>query len=254
MIKEKKIAFVIFMLLLILTGFRAVSQIKGESGLKWYSWNASGGFMLPLDPFHSNLGDGAQHAYKFSGNPGFTFSLAKPIGLQFIVGADLEDLRIDGKVANYLSSGTDSSYKARFRTYGLFCEYYFFPNGNINPFVSLKAGFCGINRAVGKRDISRAFPPDLWNLQFTVGTGVTYHVDPNFSINLYGELTPVSNAYLQDLFVGLNKSTIAMARIVLTVTGHTDIRVFFPFFRGREFSNKYKPDTYLPFFNRKKNR
>ena len=48
-----KIAMLV--LCLLAGGNRLWAQVKGESGLKWYSWNASGGFMLPVDPFTPNL-------------------------------------------------------------------------------------------------------------------------------------------------------------------------------------------------------
>ena len=52
-------------LLLFTGGNRLWAQVKGESGLKWYSWNASGGFMLPLDPFTPELLPMTEHRYRF---------------------------------------------------------------------------------------------------------------------------------------------------------------------------------------------
>lgn len=245
-------------LLLFMGGNRLWAQVKGESGLKWYSWNASGGFMLPLDPFTPELLPMTEHRYRFSGTPGFTFSISKPVTLQLNLGAELEDLRIDGKLAGDLL--LTELYNARLRTYSFFAQFYVLPNLNLNQFVLLKAGRSGINMDKGVRDLSRTIPADLWEWVFTGGYGVTYHFDPNFSINLYGEFSPVPNRYIGELFSALSdpdKRNIPMTRIVLTVTGHTDIRVFYPFNKGRGWLNRYQPDNYLPFYRervRKKKR
>ncbi len=224
-----------------------MGQVKGENGLKWYSWNASGGFMMPIDPFHTRLSGGAGHHYQFSGTPGFTYSLGKPFGLQVVAGAELEDHRIDGTVRNYQSIGNERLYNARLRTYSLFGQYYVSPIWNLNPFIMLKFGYTGINRARGNKDLSRTLPADRWDIVFTAATGVTWHADPNFSVNLYGEFSPISNKYLRELFGDLEAKTLPMTRVVLTLTAHTDIRVFYPFYRGRGFTTRFKPDPYLPF-------
>ena len=249
--KDIKI-FSLLLFLVLLTAYTVRGQVKGESGLKWYSWNASVGFLMPVDPFRTTFSGEAGHAYQFSGTPGFTYSLGKPITLQLVVGAELEDHRIDGTVSNYLSPGDNRFYNARLRTYSLYSQYYASPEWKLNPFILVKAGYSGINRALGHVDLSRTIPANLWQFIFTAGTGVTYHLDPNFSFNLYGEFSPVSDKYLRQLLKNVNKRNLPMARIVFSITGHTDIRVFYPFSRGRGFSKKYGKPADWPFYNKHK--
>jgi len=250
MIKTLKIA----VLLLLFAGFGNIgfAQVKGPSGLKWYSWNASGGFMAPVDPFKTDLGNGIEHGYRFSGTPGFTFSLAKPLTIAFNLGAELEDHRIDGDLDYGDPDLVNPLYNTRFRTYSLFGQYYLFPNTNINHFLMAKIGYSGVNMARGGKDLSRTIPADLWEWVITGGYGITYHMDPNFSVNLYGEFSPVRNRYLTRLFSDVERKNLPMARIVLSLTVHTDIRVFFPFSKARRFTTQYKPEMYMPFYKERK--
>jgi hypothetical protein len=80
--------------------------------------------------------------------------------------------------------------------------------------------------------------------------GVTWHATPNISFNLYGEFSTIPVKYLPELFKTLpapDKSIFPTTRIVLTVTGHTDVRVFYPFKRGKVYRNKYKQHEFLPY-------
>jgi opacity protein-like surface antigen len=258
------------------------AQVKGESGLKWYSWHASGGFMLPADPFSSEVISDLQHNYRFSGIPGYTFSIAKPLTIKLNVGWELQDIIVDGKLAgpqvapetipipgamvpanNLVSSGNASSsitepyYNTRMRTYNLYAQYYFLPNTNINHFIMGKVGYSRINQGLeGKWDPTRSLhKKDLWDWVFTAAYGVTWHAAPNFSVNLYGEFSPTPDRYLGEIYDFLKdpeKSNMPMGRIVLSLTGHTDIRVFFPFSKARKYTTRYKPDKYLPFYRVRK--
>ncbi len=261
----------LFSLLLCVQVSRA--QVRGESGLKWYSWNASGGFMLPADPFNAEVISQLQHNYSYSGIPGFTFSLAKPLTIKLIVGAELQDIIVDGKLAGLQvtplptlpgpgntgdpQSIADPYYNTRMRTYNLFAQYYLFPNTNINHFFMAKAGRSRINQGLeGKWDPTRSIPgKDTWDWVVTAAYGITWHADPNFSVNLYGEFSPTPDRYLGEIYDFLkepDKSRMPMGRIVLSVTGHTDIRVFFPFSRARKYTTRYKPDKYMPFYKVRK--
>jgi opacity protein-like surface antigen len=240
----------ILLLMLLLPVAQVQGQIKGESYLKWYSWNATGGFMMPLNLFRVHLANGVDHTYRFSGTPGYVFTLGKPVGLQLIVGAELEDQRTKGAMKGFLGQAADTFYNIRTRTYSLFLQYYFIPNTDINPFVMGKIGYGGINRAFLNRDLSRTIPADRWDFMFSMASGVTVHPTPNISFNLYGEVSTIPVKYLPKLFRVLpkqEKKIFPTARIVLTVTGHTDIRVFYPFKRGKTSKTKYKPHEYLPF-------
>lgn len=268
-----KLRFFLFFFSLLLFVQVARAQVKGESGLKWYSWNASGGFMLPADPFSSEILSELQHNYRFSGIPGFTFSLAKPLTIQLTVGAELQDIIVDGRLAgpqvntpqtlpvpgneDGLSTIDDPFYNTRMRTYNLFAQYYFLPNTNINHFIMAKAGYSRINQGLeGKWDPTRSIPgKDTWDWVFTAAYGVTWHADPNFSVNLYGEFSPTPDRYLGEIYDFLkdpDKSNMPMGRIVLSLTGHTDIRVFFPFSKARRYTTRYKPDKYMPFYRVRK--
>ncbi len=250
----------------------SLAQIKGESGLKWYSWHASGGFMLPADPFSAELLSDLQHNYRFSGIPGWTFSLAKPLTIKLNVGWELQDIIVDGKLTGELStlntlgaqtlpritpSDLSPYYNTRLRTYNLFAQYYFFPNTNINHFIMGKVGYSRINYGLeGQWDPTRSIPgDDIWDWMFTAAYGVTWHADPNFSVNLYTEFSPTPDQYLGRIYNFLqhpDKSNMPMGRIVLSLTGHTDIRVFFPFSKARKYTTRYKPDKYLPFYRVRK--
>lgn len=276
-----KLRFFLFFFSLLLCVQVSRAQVKGESGLKWYSWNASGGFMLPADPFNAELLADLQHNYRFSGIPGFTFSLAKPLTIKLIVGAELQDIIVDGKLSGdaYVAAPagtaalpgsaalpsadppatgiTEPYYNTRMRTYNLFAQYYIFPNTNINHFFMAKAGYSRINQGLeGRWDPTRSIPgEDLWDWVFTAAYGVTWHADPNFSINLYGEFSPTPDRYLGEIYDFLKnpeKSNMPMGRIVLSLTGHTDIRVFFPFSKARRYTTRYKPDKYMPFYRVRK--
>lgn|GEM_PF-633669 len=277
---QLKIALVFLLLLLVSQLSRA--QVKGESGLKWYSWHASGGFMLPTDPFNAEVISQLEHNYRFSGIPGWTFSLAKPLTIKLNVGWELQDIIVDGKLAgpqvapentpvpgavvsainlastvNGSSSISSPYYNTRMRTYNLFAQYYFLPNTNINHFIMGKVGYSRINQGLeGKWDPTRSLhKKDLWDWVFTAAYGVTWHADPNFSINLYGEFSPTPDRYLGEIYDLLkepDKSNMPMGRVVLSLTGHTDIRVFFPFSKARKYTTRYKPDKYLPFYRVRK--
>lgn len=277
---QLKIALVF--LLLLLVSQLSMAQVKGESGLKWYSWHASGGFMLPADPFSAEVISQLEHNYRFSGIPGWTFSLAKPLTIKLNVGWELQDIIVDGKLAGPLvapenppvpgavvpviilastangsSSISSPYYNTRLRTYNLFAQYYFLPNTNINHFIMGKVGYSRINQGLeGKWDPTRSLhKKDLWDWVFTAAYGVTWHADPNFSVNLYGEFSPTPDRYLGEIYDFLKdpeKSNMPMGRIVLSLTGHTDIRVFFPFSKARKYTTRYKPDKYLPFYRVRK--
>lgn len=280
---EKKLKITALIFFLLVCAQVALAQVKGESGLKWYSWNASGGFMLPADPFSAEVISDLQHNYRFSGIPGFTFSLAKPLTIKLNVGAELQDIIVDGKLAGPqiitgtpgasgpggpgpgspqgsqegASSITEPYYNTRMRTYNLFAQYYLFPNTNINHFFLAKAGYSRINQGLeGRWDPTRSLhKKDLWDWVFTAGYGVTWHADPNFSINLYGEFSPTPDRYLGEIYDLLkepDKTNMPMGRIVLSLTGHTDIRVFFPFSKARRYTTRYKPDKYMPFYRVRK--
>ncbi len=280
---EKKLKITALIFFLLVCAQVALAQVKGESGLKWYSWNASGGFMLPADPFSAEVISDLQHNYRFSGIPGFTFSLAKPLTIKLNVGAELQDIIVDGKLAGPQvttetigASGpggpgigspqgslegaspiTEPYYNTRLRTYNLFAQYYLFPNTNINHFFLAKAGYSRINQGLeGRWDPTRSLhKKDLWDWVFTAGYGVTWHADPNFSINLYGEFSPTPDRYLGEIYDLLkepDKTNMPMGRIVLSLTGHTDIRVFFPFSKARRYTTRYKPDKYMPFYRVRK--
>ena len=240
--------------------------------------------MLPADPFNAEVISDLQHNYRFSGIPGFTFSLAKPLTIKLNVGAELQDIIVDGKLSgeNYVavplgnanlqgstatipSSGSmltafpilEPYYNTRLRTYNLFAQYYTFPNTNLNHFFMVKVGYSRINQGLeGKWDPTRSIPgDDLWDWVFTAAYGITWHADPNFSINLYGEFSPTPDRYLGEIYDALKnpeKTNMPMGRIVLSLTGHTDIRVFFPFSRARKYTTRYKPDKYLPFYRVRK--
>ena len=239
--------------------------------------------MLPADPFSAEVISDLQHNYRFSGIPGFTFSLAKPLTIKLNVGAELQDIIVDGKLAGPqiitgtpgasgpggpgpgspqgsqegASSITEPYYNTRMRTYNLFAQYYLFPNTNINHFFLAKAGYSRINQGLeGRWDPTRSLhKKDLWDWVFTAGYGVTWHADPNFSINLYGEFSPTPDRYLGEIYDLLkepDKTNMPMGRIVLSLTGHTDIRVFFPFSKARRYTTRYKPDKYMPFYRVRK--
>jgi hypothetical protein len=246
----KKIGTFLLLFWVILSGENVSGQVKGESFVKWYSWNATAGFMMPLNIFRTNLSDGIEHTYRFDGTPGYVFSIAKPLGLQVIIGLELEDQRTKGAMKGFLSLPTDTFYNFRTRTYNLFLQYYFTPNLNVNPFILEKIGFGGINRALINRDVSRSFPVDRWDLMIATGAGVTWHAGPNISLNLYGEFSIIPAKYLHELFTSLpsyDKKIFPTARIVLTVTGHTDIRVFYPVRKVKVYKNKYKSQEFLPY-------
>lgn len=267
---QLKIGLVILLLLLVSQLSRA--QVKGESGLKWYSWHASGGFMLPADPFSAEVISQMEHNYRFSGIPGYTFSLAKPLTIKLNVGWELQDIIVDGKLTGALPSSIplgehppssaapddpDPYYNTRLRTYNLFAQYYFLPNTNINHFVMGKVGYSRINYGLeGRWDPTRSMPGrNIWDWMFTAAYGVTWHADPNFSVNLYTEFSPTPDRYLGRIYDFLkdpDKSNMPMGRIVLSLTGHTDIRVFFPFSKARKYTTRYKPDKYLPFYRVRK--
>jgi hypothetical protein len=234
----------------LLSGGKVLGQVKGDSYQNWYSWDATGGFMMPMNIFNSALTGGMKHSFHFSGTPGYIFSLAKPIGLQFIVGADLEDLRMKGDVNNFLSLPSDTLYNIRLRTYSLYFQYYLTPDLNINPFIMAKLGYSGINRASVTKDLSRSLPADRWDWIFTAGAGATWHAGPNVSVNLYGEFSMVPSKYLPELFAELPQTgnkMFPMTRLVLSFTGHTDIRVFYPFRKGKTYRSKYKSHEFLPY-------
>jgi len=240
----------IILLFLSLLNLQVSGQVKGDNYLKWYSWNASGGFMMPLNLFTSHLSGGIAHTYHFDKSPGYVFTLGKPIGLQVIVGAELEDQRTRGAMKGFLGQEADTFYNFRTRTYNLFLQYYFLPNTDINPFIMSKVGLGGINRAYLGRDLSRSLPIDRWDLMLAFASGVTYHATPNISFNLYGEVSSIPAKYLPQLFTQLpelDKKIFPTARVVLTVTGHTDIRVFYPFKRSKTYKSKYKSHEFLPF-------
>lgn len=269
-LQKLKIALVFLSLLLVSHISRA--QVKGESGLKWYSWHASGGFMLPADPFSAEVISQLEHNYRFSGIPGYTFSLAKPLTIKLNVGWELQDIIVDGKLTGALPSSNpfrgqppssathndpDPYYNTRLRTYNLFAQYYFLPNTNINHFVMGKVGYSRINYGLeGRWDPTRSRPGrNIWDWMFTAAYGVTWHADPNFSVNLYTEFSPTPDRYLGRIYDFLKdpeKSKMPMGRIVLSLTGHTDIRVFFPFSKARKYTTRYKPDKYLPFYRVRK--
>jgi hypothetical protein len=71
-------------------------------------------------------------------------------------------------------------------------------------------------------------------------------------VNLYGEFSPVRNRYLTRLFSDVESKNLPMARIVLSLTVHTDIRVFFPFSKARRFTAQYEPEMYMPFYKERK--
>lgn len=275
---------IVFVFLAVLGVYESHAQVRGESGLKWYSWHASGGFMLPADPFNAEVISNLQHNYHFSGIPGFTFSLAKPLTIKLNVGVELQDIIVDGKLSgeNYVAATTGTSplpgggatnlapgavsddspgiepyYNTRMRTYNLFAQYYIFPNTNLNHFFMVKAGYSRINQGLeGHWDPTLSIPgDDLWDWVFTAAYGVTWHADPNFSVNLYGEFSPTPDRYLGEIYDFLqdpDKTNMPMGRIVLSLTGHTDIRVFFPFSKARKYTTRYKPDKYLPFYRVRK--
>ncbi len=254
--KLQKLKIALALLVLSMGIQEAAAQVRGESGLKWYSWHASGGFMLPADPFNAEVISDLQHNYRFSGIPGYTFSLAKPLTIKLNVGAELQDIIVDGKLSGE-SSITEPYYNTRMRTYNLFAQYYIFPNTNLNHFFMAKAGYSRINQGLeGRWDPTRSLhKKDLWDLVFTAAYGVTWHADPNFSVNLYGEFSPTPDRYLGEIYELLqdpDKTNMPMGRIVLSLTGHTDIRVFFPFSRARKYTTRYKPDKYLPFYRVRK--
>jgi hypothetical protein len=250
-ISARKIWTFLLLLPAIISGEALYGQIKGDNYLKWYSWNATGGFMMPLNIFRTNLSGGIEHTYRFAGVPGYVFSIAKTVGLQVLIGAELEDQRTRGAMRGFLSIPTDTLYNIRTRTYSLYFQYYVKPNLNINPFILGKIGYGGINRGLINRDLSSTRPADRWGFMLGAAAGVTWHATPNFSFNLYGEFSTIPVKYLPGLFRSLpppEKRLFPTTRIVLTVTGHTDIRVFYPYTRGRGFkSNKYKPAPYLPY-------
>ncbi len=238
-------------------GYSALGQVKGDSGLKWYSWHGAIGFMMPMDPFSADLMQDLQHNYRFSGIPGFTFALAKPLTIKLNVGLELQDIIVDGKLSNEITPLTAPFYNTRMRTYNLYAQYYVFPNTNLNHFVMVKGGYSRVNQGLeGRWDPTQSIPgKDTWDWVFTAAYGVTWHYDPNFSINLYGEFSPTPDRYLGEIYSFLkepDKSNLPMGRIVLSVTGHTDIRVFFPFSRARSYTTRYKPDKYLPFYRVRK--
>jgi opacity protein-like surface antigen len=248
--KSVIITWLFLLLTVLLPDSQLAGQVKGENYLKWYSWNATGGFMMPLDLFTSRLPAGVTHTYHFDGTPGYVFTLGKPVGLQLITGAELEDQRTRGAMQGFLGQPADTFYNIRTRTYSLFLQYYFIPNTDINPFIMGKIGYGGINRAFRNRDLSRTIPADRWDFMFALATGVTYHATPNISFNLYGELSTIPAKYLPQLFTKLpemDKKIFPTTRVVLSVTGHTDIRVFYPFKRGKTYKSKYKSHEFLPF-------
>jgi hypothetical protein len=246
-----KILLFFLPLFLLAAGNTALGQVRGDNYLKWYSWNASGGFIMPLSPFATNLASGIDHRYHFAGSPGYIFSIAKPIILQVVVGADLEDQRMEGRINGFELPGADTTYNLRLRTYSLFAQYYITPNQNINPFILAKIGYSGINRALITSDLSRTFPANRWDFLATAGLGATWHAGTNFSVNLYGEFTPVPDTYLYELFKTLpesGKKYFPMTRIVLSLTGYTDIRVFYPLGKEKVYKSKYKKtEEYTPF-------
>jgi len=252
----KNLKIAVLSLFLVLLGYAALGQVKGESGIKWYSWHASGGFMLPVDPFNAELSVGTEHNYRFSGIPGFTFSLAKPITVRVIIGGELQDIIADGKLTNKTNPVNNPLYNTRMRSYNLFFQYYLFPNTNINHFVMAKAGRSRLNVGLeGAWDPTESVPGnDTWEWLYSIDYGVTWHANPNFSVNLYGEFSTLPNN-LGDIYspeVAAGRSNLPMGRIVLSLTGHTDIRVFFPFSKARKYTSLYKPDTYLPFYYARK--
>jgi hypothetical protein len=249
-IPARKIWIFLLFFTALLLGKSAWGQIKGDNYLKWYSWNATGGFMMPLNLFTTSLPDAIEHTYHFAGTPGYVFSIGKPIGVQFIVGAELEDQRTKGAMKGFLSMPADTFYNIRTRTYSMFYQYYLTPSQNFNPFILAKIGYGGINRAFLNRDLSRTFPADRWDIMLGVAAGVTWHSTPNISFNLYGEFSTIPVKYLSELFTSLpplEKRIFPTTRIVLTVTGHTDVRVFYPFKRGKVYRNKYKQHEFLPY-------
>jgi hypothetical protein len=249
-ISASKIWTFILLFPALLSGEAALGQVKGDSYMKWNSWNATGGLMMPLNIFSSNLTDGIEHSYRFAGTPGYVFSIAKPIGLQIIIGVELEDQRTKGVMKGFLSLPSDTFYNIRTRTYNLFLQYYLTPNLNVNPFIFWKIGYGGINRALINRDLSRSLPADRWDFMIDAGAGATWHAGPNISLNLYGEFSAIPAKYLHELFISLpslDKKLFPTTRIVLSVTGHTDIRVFYPFKSGKVYKSKYKSHKFLPF-------
>jgi opacity protein-like surface antigen len=249
-ISARKIWIFLLLLPALLSGNAVLAQIKGDSYMKWYSWNATVGFMMPVNILSTNLPDGIAHSFHFDGTPGYIFSIAKPIGVRFIVGAELEDQRTKGAMKGFLSVPTDTFYNFRTRTYSLVFQYYLTPGQDINPFVLAKIGYGGINRALRNRDLSRSFPADRWDLMVGAAAGMTWNATPNISVNLYGEFSTIPAKYLPELFTSLpslEKKIFPTTRIVLSITGHTDIRVFYPFKRGKVYKNKYKSHEFLPY-------
>lgn len=250
---SKFLKIIVILLLLSVAGKQVTAQVKGESGLKWYSWNASGGFILPIDPFNSEISAKLFNNYDFTGIPGYTFSIGKPLTINMNLGAELNDIIIDGNFKfDVRPFRQHPFYSARMRTYNLYAQYYIMPNTNINHFIMVKAGYSRINKGFqGIWDPTRSLSgKNTWEWVFTGAYGITWHFDPNLSFNIYAEFSPVPNDFLFDLYPTLiaDKSYMPTGRVVLSLTGHTDIRVFFPFSKARRYTTRYKPDVYLPFY------
>lgn len=249
-ISSGKIRLFFLLILFVLAGNGVSGQVKGDSYLKWYSWNATGGFMMPMNLFNAYLRNGIEHTYQFDGVPGYVFSLAKPVGLRLNIGAEMEDQLDKGSLKGYRGMAADTFYNVRTRTYSLYVQYYFSPIINVNPFVTAKVGYGGINRDRRNVDLSRTLPANRWNFFLTAASGVTWHATPNISFNLYGEISALPSRYLLGTFrdlPSLDGRYVYATKVVLTVTGHTDIRVFYPFKRGKVFKTRFKQNNYLPF-------
>jgi hypothetical protein len=101
-----------------------------------------------------------------------------------------------------------------------------------------KVGYSRINQGLeGKWDPTRSLhKKDLWDWVFTAAYGVTWHADPNFSVNLYGEFSPTPDRYLGEIYDFLKdpaKSNMPMVRIVLSLRPYRYQGVL-PFFQSAE--------------------
>jgi hypothetical protein len=267
----------ILTMIILLAGLPAFGQFKQYSRDFLFKWNASFGIAVPFGFYQNRKFNNTLYAdLNNKGGSGLIYTISKPLGELFLLGVEIQDISLKGDKSTLSSQpgapSTDTEYFTRFLNTNLTFQFNLFPDKFICPFILAKVGN---SRVTARLNESRPDADQIEGYQksytkenlanssklfITYGAGITMHLHPLLSINLFGESARMPVNYLNALPDSRDqvrfseiKDFVNVPRMVITLTSYSDFSTIFEN-RGVNFNRKYKLYRLFPFYEHQRRR